>query len=146
MKPMTPPVPPQQILESDRPSRKPEKREAGQNAPIMHIPHIRQRDDPLLHQVPQILHRRTRATPPGRPHRERHKRALRVCVHALRIPLAHRGRHGCWQTLVPPSATNATAAWPAAVVHGAGRRTVDARGWRRRMYLGLGGHLRVRWC
>jgi hypothetical protein len=62
----------------------------------MHIPHIRQRDDPLLHQVPQILDCRAWATPSWySPRRERRKRALRVCVQALRIPLAHRGRHGC---------------------------------------------------
>ena len=64
------------------------------NSPIVYIPHIRQRYDPLLHQVPQILDRRAWATPTWHsPRRERRKRTLRVCVQALRIPLAHGGRH-----------------------------------------------------
>ena len=60
----------------------------------MHVPHIRQRDDTLLHQVPQILDRRAWAAPTRYSPRHRWwKRALRVRMYALRIPLAHGGRY-----------------------------------------------------
>lgn len=71
------------------------------DAPFVHIPHISERDDTLLHQIPQVLDRRAGiatgayAAPDGRqeraPHRRRRRRGVRM--QALSVPLARRGRH-----------------------------------------------------
>ena len=66
----------------------------------MHIPRISERDDTLLHQIPQILDRRTGTTTtsrtprPNDPRPDRRKeltRRGRVGVHTLCIPIAHGG-------------------------------------------------------
>ena len=67
----------------------------------MHVPRISERDDTLLHQIPQILDRRAGATAVPRTRsngtrthrREERRRGIRV--HALGIPLARGGGSRC---------------------------------------------------
>ena len=59
----------------------------------MYVPHIGERDDTFLHQIPQILDRRTGATAAARASTNRRKkRTGGVGVQALRVPLARHGR------------------------------------------------------
>jgi hypothetical protein len=63
----------------------------------MYVPHISQRDDALLYQIPQKLNRRTGAASCTGAAMRRQERAYWVGMQGLRIPLARNGgRDGCW--------------------------------------------------
>ena len=63
------------------------------HVPVVYVPHIGERDDTLLHQIPQILDRRTGATAAARARTNRRKeRASRLGVQTLSVPLARHGR------------------------------------------------------
>ena len=67
-----------------------------QHVPVVHVPRISERDDTLLHQIPQILDRRAGAAAVARPRaNRREERARGVGEQALSVPLARDGRRRC---------------------------------------------------
>jgi hypothetical protein len=66
-----------------------------QTRAVVHVPRIGERDDTLLHQIPQILDRRAGAAAVARARaNRREERARGVGEQALSVPFAREGTEG----------------------------------------------------